>query len=55
LKTEVVYRTALATRHLARRRIVAWIDRYNRIRRHSHCGLQAPITYETLTTVATAA
>jgi len=55
LKTEVVYRTVLATRDLARRRIVAWTDRYNRTRRHSHCGLQAPITYETLTTVAAAA
>jgi transposase InsO family protein len=55
LKTEVVYRTVLATRDVARRRLVAWVDRYNRIRRHSHCGLQAPITYETLTTTAAAA
>ncbi len=55
LKTEVVYRTVLATRALARRRITTWIDRYNRTRRHSHCGLQAPIAYETLTTPAATA
>jgi len=55
LKTEVVYRTVLASRSSARRRIVPWLDRYNRTRRHSYCGLQAPITYETLTRVAAAA
>jgi len=55
LKTEVVYRTVLATRAGARRRITTWIDRYNRIRRHSHCGLKAPITYEKLTTPAATA
>ena len=52
LKTEVVYRTVLATKAGARRRIITWIDRYNRIRRHSHCGLKAPVVYETLTTPA---
>lgn len=55
LKTEVVYRTVLATKASARRRLVSWIDRYNRVRRHSHCGLQAPIDYETLTTPAASA
>lgn len=55
LKTEVIYRTVLATRSQARRRIITWIDRYNRVRRHSHCGLQAPITHETLPTPAAAA
>ena len=26
---------------------MAWLERYNRARRHSHCGYQAPITFET--------
>ena len=52
LKTELIYRIALPTRAFARRRIIAWIDRYNRVRRHSHCGLQAPATYEKITTPA---
>lgn len=55
LKTELVYRVVLATKASARRRIVAWIDRYNRIRRHSHCGLKAPIAYEKITTPAATA
>lgn len=45
-KTEMIYRRVLATRTLARRTIIAWFERYNRIRRHSHCGNQPPITYE---------
>ena len=32
--------------------IVAWLDRYNRVRRHSHCALRAPMTYEKLNTPA---
>lgn len=55
MKTEVVYRTVFATKAVARRRIVTWIDRYNRVRRHSHCGLQAPIDYEKLTIPAASA
>ena len=46
LKTELVYRIALPTRQHARDRVVAWLERYNRARRHSHCGYQAPITFE---------
>jgi len=46
LKTELVYRVVLATRAVARRELVSWFDRYNRVRRHSHCGFRAPITYE---------
>jgi len=45
-------RIALPTRAFALRRIIGLIDRYNRIRRHSHCGLQAHITYEKITTPA---
>lgn len=52
LKTELVYRIALTSRAFARPRIIAWIDRYNRTRRHSHCGLKSPITYEKLNTPA---
>ena len=51
-KTELVYRSVLATKTIARREIVAWLDRYNRVRRHSHCALQAPMTYERLNTTA---
>ena len=52
LKTELVYRIALQTKAFARRRIITWIDRYNRDRRHSHCNLKSPITYEKLHTQA---
>ena len=52
LKTELVYRIALTTKAFARQRIIAWIDRYNRERRHSHCGLKSPMTYEKLNTPA---
>lgn len=46
-KTELIYRVVLPSKARARRQMIAWFDRYNRTRRHSHCGLQAPITYET--------
>jgi transposase InsO family protein len=46
LKTELVYRRVLATVRHTRRCLVDWFDRYNRTRRHSHCGLRPPITYE---------
>jgi len=49
LKTELVYRVALSTRRHARQRVVRWLERYNRVRRHSHCGYKAPLVYETLT------
>ena len=52
LKTELVYRIALQTKAFARQRIITWIDRYNRDRRHSHCNLKSPITYEKLHTQA---
>jgi len=52
LKTELVYRIALTSKAFARHRIIAWIDRYNRTRRHSHCGLKSPINYETINTPA---
>ena len=29
-----------------RRRVATWIDRYNRTRRHSVCGMKSPVDYE---------
>lgn len=49
LKTELVYRIVLATKASARQRLIRWLDRYNRTRRHSHCGWRAPIAYEKIT------
>jgi transposase InsO family protein len=46
LKTELVYRIVLPDKNTARRRLIRWIDRYNRTRRHSHCGYRAPIVFE---------
>ena len=51
-KTELIYRTVLPTMTGTRREIIAWLDRYNRTRRHSHCGLKAPLVYEKLNTPA---
>jgi transposase InsO family protein len=46
LKTELVYRVALPTKAVARQRVIAWIERYNCHRRHSHCGYRSPIAFE---------
>jgi transposase InsO family protein len=35
-----------ATQKQARARVPAWIDEYNRERRHSACGMLSPIDYE---------
>jgi len=52
LKTELVYRafSPPATKHVSASR---WLERYNRVRRHSHCGYKAPVVYEALTAQAT--
>jgi len=50
LKTELIYRVVLPTKASTRQRLIRWLDRYNRNRRHSHCGWRAPITYEKLNT-----
>ena len=47
-----MHRIALTTKAFARRRIITWIDRYNRDRRYSHCNLKSPLTYEKLHTPA---
>jgi transposase InsO family protein len=35
-----------ATKAQARTRVAAWIDEYNRDRRHSACGMRSPLDYE---------
>jgi len=35
-----------ATKAQARARVAAWIDDYNRDRKHSACGMRSPIDYE---------
>ena len=35
-----------ATKAQARARVAAWIDQYNRDRKHSGCGMRSPINYE---------
>ena len=35
-----------ATKAQARTRVAAWIDDYNRDRKHSACGMRSPIDYE---------
>jgi transposase InsO family protein len=37
---------SFATKAAARARVPAWIDEYNRERRHSACGMLSPIDYE---------
>jgi len=48
LEHEVLSRHQFKTREEARQTIVRWaVDFYNRRRRHSSCGMQSPIDYET--------
>ena len=48
LEHEVLSRHNFRTRDEAQRTIVKWVvDFYNRRRRHSSCGMQSPIDYET--------
>jgi len=37
---------SFATRAAARARVAAWIDEYNRDRRHSACGMLSPVDWE---------
>ena len=52
LEHELLSRITFKTKEEARRRVAAWIDTYNRTRRHSVCGMKSPIDYETAATVA---
>jgi transposase InsO family protein len=48
LEHEVLSRYHFKTRQEAQQTIVEWVvDFYNRQRRHSSCGMQSPIDYET--------
>ncbi len=46
LKRELVHRCRFATRAQARRAIIAWINHYNALRRHSSIGNVSPIEWE---------
>ncbi len=51
LEHELLSRTTFPTKEQARRRVAAWIDNYNRRRRHSLCGMKSPDDYEAAATV----
>ena len=56
LKREVLQdATCWPDEAICRRQVFRWILRYNNRRRHSHCGQQSPITYETTATLPLAA
>jgi putative transposase len=44
-----------ATKAQARRRVAAWIDEYNRDRKHSALGMRSPVAFELAQTVPAAA
>ena len=46
LEFELLSRRRFATKAEARREVAAFIDRYNRTRRHSSCEMQSPVDYE---------
>ena len=46
LEHELLSRTKFPTKIEARQRVAAWIDNYNRTRRHSTIDMQSPINYE---------
>jgi putative transposase len=46
LTFELRSRETFATKAAARARVAAWIDHYNRHRRHSACGMLSPVDYE---------
>jgi putative transposase len=46
LQFELRSRESFATKATARTRVAAWIDEYNRDRRHSALGMQSPVAYE---------
>jgi transposase InsO family protein len=46
LTFELRSRETFATKAAARARVPAWIDEYNRQRRHSACGMLSPVDYE---------
>ena len=54
LEFELLRGHRFTTREQARRRVAAWIDEYNRERRHSTNGMLSPVDYELAQTAARA-
>jgi putative transposase len=50
LEWELLSRKHFATKAEARREVARFIDRYNRVRRHSFCEMRSPVDYEQLLT-----
>src|SRR4029077_961647 len=50
LEFELLRKQPFATRADARVAVAAYIDRYNRTRRHSSCEMHSPIEFETILT-----
>ena len=48
LEWELLSQRHFATKNQARREVAAFIDRYNRVRRHSTCEMRSPVDYEQL-------
>jgi transposase InsO family protein len=48
LEFELLSRRRFATKAEARREVAAFIDRYNRVRRHSTCEMKSPVEYEAI-------
>lgn len=46
LEFELLSKRRFATKAEARHHVARWIDRYNRVRRHSSCGMRSPVDYE---------
>jgi len=46
LEFELRSRQSFATKAIARTRVAAWIDEYNRERRHSALRMRSPVDYE---------
>jgi transposase InsO family protein len=48
LEFELLSRRRFATKAQARQEVAAFIDRYNRVRRHSSCEMHSPVDYEAI-------
>ncbi len=48
LDFECLRRHRFATKAEARRAVARYIDRYNRVRRHSSCEMKSPVDYEAI-------
>jgi putative transposase len=48
LEFELLSRKTFPTKAQARREVAGFIDRYNRLRRHSSCAMKRPVEYEAM-------